>query len=92
MVFPSSSWTAAPSGIAAITSVSLYGTTMGGVTATFPSTNTVNFGNIFSLSGLTATTSGYITITFTGITDPSTTGTTSSFIITTLDSALNAID
>jgi hypothetical protein len=90
--FPSSSWVAAPSGIAAITSVSVYGTAAGSVTASFPSATVVNFGNIFSLSGLTASTSQYIIVTFTGIADPSTTGTTSSFVITTLDEALNAID
>ena len=68
-----------------MTSINVYGTSKTSFSVLTPITNTVTYSGLFDLAQLTADATKYITITLTGITNPSSIVTTNSFQITTLD-------
>lgn len=75
-----------------MTAINVYGTTESGFGVATPITTTVTYTDLFDLAQLTADSTKYITVTLTGITNPSSIMTTDSFTITTLDDAMQAID
>ncbi|CDW89223.1 UNKNOWN [Stylonychia lemnae] len=91
LVFPSP-WTSAPQTILSMTGVNIYGATKSGFSVQTPITQTVTYSSLFDLSGVTADATKFITLTITGINNPSSIQTTGSFSITTLDDAMQEID
>jgi hypothetical protein len=91
LTFPTT-WSIAPSNILSITTIDTYGTARTGFNIETITSRDVVYTDLFNLATFTASSTQFITITLTGITNPNSIVTTPSFVITTLDDAGYEID
>lgn len=91
ITFPSQ-WASAPTNIQSISAFNVYGVARTSFSVLTPITSTATYSGLFDLAQLTADSTKFITITLTGVTNPSSIMTTSSFSLTTLDDAMQQID